>query len=411
MTSPSLVRPRPGRHTSAFVFITVLIDSMGIGIIIPVIPGLIRELTDLSFGQAALWGGFLTLAYALMQFVLGPTVGNLSDRFGRRPVLLLSLAVMAIDYLIMAVAQSLWVLFLGRLIAGAAGATHSTANACMADISPPEKRAQNFGLMGAAFGIGFIIGPILGGLAGEVSTRAPFYAAAAIAFANFCYGLVVLPETLGEANRRPFSWIRANPLGVALQIAKVPMVAWFVLAFFLFNLAHYVYPAVWSYYTQEAFDWTTGQVGLSLALVGVGFALVQGWLIRLILPRIGEARTALFGFLMSILGLAVLSAATEGWMVLAVIPITALGAVLTPALTGLMANRVPDNAQGELQGALSSVTAITMIVTPVLMTQLFGYFTAATTSYYFPGAPFLAAAMIMSLAMLPFAIGLRMVAR
>ncbi|NQW09261.1 MAG: TCR/Tet family MFS transporter [Alphaproteobacteria bacterium] len=411
MIQPPPVPASPGRHATAFVFVTVLVDGMGIGIIIPVLPGLIRELTALSLSQAALWGGFLTLAYALMQFVLGPTVGNLSDRFGRRPVLLVSLAIMAVDYLIMAVAPSLWVLFLGRLIAGAAGATHSTANAFVADISPPEKRAQNFGLMGAGFGIGFIVGPIIGGLAGELSTRAPFYAAAAIAFGNFCYGAIVLPETLDPANRRPFSWIRANPLGVAMQIAKVPMVAWFVLAFFMYNLAQYAYPAVWSFYTQEAFGWSTGQVGLSLALWGVGFALVQGWLIRLVLPRIGEAMTALLGFLVSILGLVALSFATEGWMVYAIIPITALGAILAPALTGLMANRVPDNAQGELQGALSSVTGITMIVTPVLMTQLFGYFTAASTPLYFPGAPFLAAAVIMALAMLPFAIGLRTVAR
>lgn len=401
----------PGRHATAFVFVTVLVDSMGIGIIIPVLPSLIRELTELPLSQAALWGGFLTLAYALMQFALGPTVGNLSDRFGRRPVLLVSLAIMAVDYLIMAVAQALWVLFLGRLIAGAAGATHSTANAFVADISLPEKRAQNFGLMGAGFGIGFIVGPIIGGLAGELSTRAPFYAAAAIAFGNFCYGAIVLPETLDPANRRSFSWRRANPLGVAMQIAKVPMVAWFVLAFFLFNLAHYVYPAVWSFYTQEAFGWSTGQVGLSLALVGVGFALVQGWLIRLILPRIGEAMTTLVGFLVSIFGLVFLSVATEGWMVYAIIPVTALGAMLTPALTGLMANRVPNNAQGELQGALSSATAITMIITPVLMTQLFGYYTAASSAFYFPGAPFLAAAVIMALAIAPFAIGLRTIAR
>lgn len=399
--------PAVGRHAVAFVFVTVLIDSMGLGIIIPVMPSLIRELTGLGLGDAARWGGLLTLAYALMQFLLGPTVGSLSDRVGRRPVLLVSLATLAVDYLIMGLAQSLWLLFLGRLLAGAAGATYATANAVIADSSAPDRRARNFGLIGAGFGIGFIVGPVLGGLAGEIGTRAPFYAAAALAAANLCYGALVLPETLAPANRRRFDWRRANPFGAVRQLARVPTVAWLVLCFLLYNLGHHVYPAVWSFYTQEAFGWDTAQVGLSLSLVGVGFALVQGGLIRLILARFGEAATAWIGFLVSIPPLLWLAVATEGWMAYAVIPVTALGAVLSPALTGLMANRVADDAQGELQGVLSSCTGVTMILTPVAMTQLFGAFTAPQAPVYMPGAPFLAAAVLVAAAMLPLAVGLR----
>lgn len=398
-----------GRHAAGFVCVTVVIDAMGIGIIMPVMPDLIQELTDLPIGAAALWGGYLTFVYALMQFTFGPVVGNLSDRFGRRPVLIASLAALTADYLLMGVAPTLWLLFLGRLLAGVAGATHSTANAFIADLTPREKRAQGFGLIGAAFGVGFILGPVIGGLAGELGTRAPFFVAAALAFANLCYGTVVLPESLPVERRRRFVWSRANPLGALVQVSRLPRVGWLVAAFFLFGLAHYVYPAIWSFYAKAAFAWSSAEIGLSLALVGIGFAVVQGGLIRVVLPRFGEARTAWAGFVLSIGGLVWVAFATEGWMALAVIPVTALGAIVTPALTGLMANATPDNAQGELQGVLSSVSAVTMIVTPVFATQMFGHYTGAGSPVYFPGAPFLAASVIMTLALVPFAIGLRRV--
>lgn len=398
-----------GRHAAGFVCVTVVIDAMGIGIIMPVMPDLIQELTDLPIGAAALWGGYLTFVYALMQFAFGPVVGNLSDRFGRRPVLIASLAALTADYLLMGVAPTLWLLFLGRLLAGVAGATHSTANAFIADLTPREKRAQGFGLIGAAFGVGFILGPVIGGLAGELGTRAPFFVAAALAFANLCYGTVVLPESLPVERRRRFVWSRANPLGALVQVSRLPRVGWLVAAFFLFGLAHYVYPAIWSFYAKAAFAWSSAEIGLSLALVGIGFAVVQGGLIRVVLPRFGEARTAWAGFVLSIGGLVWVAFATEGWMALAVIPVTALGAIVTPALTGLMANATPDNAQGELQGVLSSVSAVTMIVTPVFATQMFGHYTGAGSPVYFPGAPFLAASVIMTLALVPFAIGLRRV--
>ena len=399
------------RRAISFVFVTMIIDAMGIGIIIPVMPDLIRELGGLSLGSAAVVGGYLTFVYALMQFACGPTLGNLSDRFGRRPVLLVSLFILAVDYLIMAFAPTLWLLFLGRALAGIAGATYSTANAFIADISPPKQRAQNFGLLGAGFGIGFVAGPIIGGLAGELGTRAPFFTAAAIALANFAWGTLVMPETLPPDKRRTFDWRRANPFGAARQIARMPTLSWFFLAMFLYEIGHHVYPAIWSFYTKEAFAWSNAEVGLSLAVVGVCFALVQGWLIRFILPRAGEAGTVWIGFAISIVGLIFYGFATEGWMIYAALPLTAFGALITPALTGVMANQVSDRAQGELQGALASVLAVTMIISPLLMTQIFGYFVGDSAPVYLPGAAFLGAAVLMILALPPLFLGLRRGAR
>ena len=396
-----------GRNAITFVLLTVCIDAMGFGIIIPVMPDLVREVTNTGFSGAALWGGYLSFSYAVMQFLFGPTIGNLSDRFGRRPILLISLFVLAVDFLIMAVAPSLLVLFIGRIMAGVAAATHSTAHAFVADISAREERARNFGLIGAAFGVGFILGPIIGGFAGEWGTRAPFYTAAALAFLNFCYGAFVLPETLPHDRRRAFNWRRANPAGGARQIAKFPMVAWFLVCAFLFEIANFVYPAVWAYYTKEAHGWSSAEVGISLAVVGVGFVIVQGWLIRIVLSRFGEIRTVIGGLLVSITGLIGLSLATTSWMVDAWLPVIALGGVISPALTALMSNRTADDAQGELQGVKSSVLGITMIISPLMMTQLFSFFSGPDAPVYFPGAPFLAAAILMGLALIPFAIGLR----
>lgn len=397
------VRPR---HSAMFVFVTVVIDSMGIGIIMPVMPELMRELSGEEIGGAAVWGGYLAFSYALMQFLFSPAIGNLSDRVGRRPVLLISLALLGIDYIIMALAPTLWVLFIGRILAGISGATYSTATAFIADVTPREGRAAAFGLVGAAFGVGFILGPAIGGLMGELGTRAPFYAAAALAFLNFAYGMFILPESLAPENRRPFDWRRANPFGALRQVARVPMVAWFILAHFLYGLSHNVYPAIWSYYTKAQFAWTEAQIGLSLAAVGVGFAVVQGGLIKPILGWLGEVRTAVIAIIINAVGMTGLALASQGWMVFALMPITALGAVATPAMTGLMANRIPDNAQGELQGVLSSSQAIVSVISPLLMTQLFGVFTRDGGSIFYPGAPFIAAAVIMVLVLIPFVRGL-----
>ena len=404
MKTPDTAAPSR-RNAAMFVLITVVLDSMGIGIIMPVMPDLLQELSGLTIGEAALWGGYLSFTYALMQFVFSPVLGGLSDRYGRRPVLLISLAFMSVDYLIMALAPTLAILFLGRVLAGISGATYATATAYIADVTPKEGRAKAFGLVGAGFGIGFILGPVVGGLMGEIGTRAPFYAAAALALANFVYGWFVLPESLPSSRRRPFEWRRANPFGALAQLARVPMVAWLVGAMFLYSLAHYVFPAVWSFYAKAAFLWTNAEIGLSLAAVGVGFAVVQGGLIGLILKRFGEVRTVVLGLGLNTVGMVGLAFATQGWMAYALMPVTALGAIVTPAQTGLMANRVPDDSQGELQGALSSVQAVCSVISPLVMTQVFGAFTSDEGAF-FPGAPFLLAAAIMVLAFVPFRIGL-----
>ncbi len=407
MTEAIRLGRKPGRHAATFVLITVLIDSIGIGIVLPVLPNLIQELTDLSLSEAAFWGGFLAASYAFMQFLLSPTIGNLSDRFGRRPVLLASLATLTVNYVIMALSPVLWLLFVGRVISGAAGATHATATSYMADISPPEKRAQNFALVSAAFGIGFVIGPVIGGLAGEVSPRTPFVVAAILCGLNLVYGALVLPETLPPEKRRPFSWARANPVGVLRQILALPMIGWFLLAYAPFQLSHHVYPAVWAFFSQEAFGWTTAEVGISLTVFGISMAIIQGGLIRVILARIGSEATAWLGFVVSAMTLAGLAFATTGLVAYMIVPFSALGVICTPALTSLMSTRIPDDSQGELQGVLTSITAITTIITPLLMTQLFGHFTGTAAPLYFPGAPFLAASVAAVIAMVPFAIGLK----
>lgn len=398
--------PAARRRSAAFVFVTVALDAMGIGIVIPVMPDLLQELTGLSVGLAAVWGGYLTFTYAAMQFLMSPVLGGLSDRFGRRPVLLVSLATLGADYLVMALAPSLWLLFLGRAVAGVAGATYATATAYIADVTPREGRAAAFGLVGAGFGVGFVLGPAIGGLMGEFGTRAPFYAAAALALANLAYGALVLPESLPLERRRGFDWRRANPLGGLMQVARVPTVAWLVGASFLYALAHYVYPAVWSYYTKEAFGWSNAQIGFSLAAVGVGFAVVQGGLIPLFIRRLGERWTGYIGFVLNVVSMVGIAFATQGWMIYALMPITALGDIAKPAMTGLMSGRVPDDAQGELQGVLSSGQSVMTVISPLLMTQIFGVFAAPGADPYLPGAPFLAAALAMALAMGFFRVGL-----
>ncbi len=371
----------------------------------PVLPDLIEELTTLPTAEAAIWGGYLSVVYALMQFLFSPTIGNISDRYGRRPVLLLSLAMLGVNYLLMGLASSIILVFIGRILSGISAATFSTANAYIADTTPAEKRAQSYGLLGAAFGMGFVIGPLIGGLVGELGVRAPFYAAAALSFINCLYGAIVIPETLTEENRREFSWKRANPLGSFVQMKKLPMVFWFLIAMFFFNIAHFVYPAVWNFYTKEMFDWSNREIGISLAAVGVTFAIVQGFLIRIILPRFGEIKTAVFGFAAGIISLTAISFASEGWMIYAIIPITGFAAMISPAMNGIMSNLVSSDTQGELQGALASIAGITLIISPYIMTQLFGYFAGEKSSFYFPGAPFLLAAISMTIALIPFYIG------
>ena len=390
---------RPG---VVFILITVLIDSMGIGLIIPVMPALIREVQGTGIASAVLWGAVLSVAFAAMQFLFGPLLGNLSDRFGRRPVLLTSLVVLALDYLIMAVAGSIWLLLAGRIVGGITAATHSTANAYMADISSPDDKAANFGLVGAAFGLGFVLGPAMGGFLAEFGTRAPFYAAAVLAAANAVFGYYVLKETVDDRIRRPFAWRRANPFGAFRHIRALPGVAGLLLVYFLYQLAFGVYPAVWAYYTQLRFDWSEAMVGLSLALFGISLAIVQGALVRPAIRLMGERGSVIYGHGADIVVFVLIAAVWSGPLLLLLAPLSALPGVITPALQGIMSKRVSDDAQGELQGVLTSASAVAMILSYPLMSLTFWGFSHDGAPVFFPGAPFVVAGLLIVIGLIVF---------
>ena len=379
----------------AFILLTLLIDAMGIGLILPVMPDLIREVTGGTLAEAAVWGGVLTTVFAVMQFLFGPTIGALSDRFGRRPVLLVSLGVMALDYLVMALAGTIWLLLVTRVIGGITAATQSTATAYIADISRPEEKAARFGLTGAAFGLGFVLGPMMGGLLSEFGTRAPFYAAAALALLNMGFGWAVLRETVTAPLRRAFDPRRANPFGAFRQMGRLPGVQRLLLLVFLYEFAFIVYPATWAYFTAARFGWEARTIGLSLALFGVAMAAVQGGLIRVILRHFGDRGTVLWGFTFNAGAFLFLALVQNGTVALIFTPLTALGAVVTPALQGLMSRAVPDNAQGELQGVVSSARAMALTLSPLAMTSVFAAFTGPGAPFHLPGAPFLVSMALM----------------
>jgi len=386
------------RAALIFVVLTVLLDSIGIGLIFPVMPELIEEVTGGTLAQAALWGGVLTTAFAVMQFAFGPVVGNLSDRFGRRPVMLIALAVMAADYLVMALAGTVWLLLVGRIVAGMSAATHTTAAAYMADISTPDRRARNFGLIGAALGLGFILGPALGGLLASFGTRAPFWAAAAMAAANLVFGALVLPETL--PGRRAFSWRRANPFGAFRAASRLPGLSRLMTVFLLAQVANFVYPAVWAYWGAARFDWDAGMIGLSLACYGGGFLAVQAFGVGPAIRRFGELRTATIGLIFDVISALFFGLVSNGTAALAFVIVSALGGIATPALQALASRAAPDDAQGELQGLLSSLTAVAMIVSPLMATTVFAAFTTPAAPIHAPGAPFLVSAVLLVAAVL-----------
>jgi DHA1 family tetracycline resistance protein-like MFS transporter len=383
-----------GKYALAFVFMTMLIDTIGLGVIIPVSPGLIAELTHEPISGAARWGGWLFFAYALMQFVCAPIIGNLSDRFGRRPLLILSLAMLSVDYAITGFAPTIAWLFVGRTLSGMAGASFTTVNAYIADITPPEQRAARFGLVGAAFGLGFILGPALGGFVGEhFGLRAPFFVAAALSAANALFGFIVLAESLPPERRRKFAWRRANPLGALKALSRFPQLLLLVAVLVLAQFAHDCLPSTWSYYTMLKFGWGPGQIAWSLVAVGALMALSFAVLPRVLVPRIGEANTVYFSFVCAAAAYVGYAFAAKGWIFYAwMIPFT-LGNVGGPTLNAIMSHAVPADEQGALQGAASSVTSLTSVVAMWAMPTLFAWFTGPTAPVYFPGAAFFAAAL------------------
>ena len=384
------------KHTPAlgFIFVTLLIDITGWGIIIPVVPALIRELTGSTNSQASEYGGLLTSAYALMQLACAPMVGALSDRYGRRPVLLASLFCFGIDYLLTAFAPTLLWLFAGRIVAGITGASITTAGAYIADISTPEKRAQNFGIVGAAFGVGFIIGPMIGGLLGGLGTRIPFFVTAGLTLINWLYGFLILPESLKPENRRKFEWSRANPVGTIKSLFKFPVIAGLFIALAFLYLAAHAVQSNWSFYGIEKFGWKEYQIGISLGVLGAAVGLVQGWLVRIIIPALGQPRSIYIGLSFYVLGFVLFAFATQGWMMYAFTLVYCLGGIASPALQGIMSTTIPPNAQGELQGGFASLMSLTSIIGPLLMNGLFSYFTGSNAPVYFPGAALLLGAVL-----------------
>ena len=415
------------RNAMLFVLITVMINSIGFGIMIPVLPDLLKLLTNLPNNEAVIYGMWLTFVFALFQFICMPIVGGLSDRFGRRPIMLLSLFGLAIDYFIMGFAPTVAFLFLGRIVAGAFGATFSTANAYIADISPPETRAQNFGLVGASFGIGFMLGPVVGGLIGnEFGPRAPFIAAGIISLLNVIYGFIFLPETLAEDKRRPFDWKRSNPLGSLLSLGRIKGVKSLIFVLFLLATAHTVYPTTYTFSTQEGLGWTSGDVGISLGAFGIASMIVQGGLIRIIIPKVGLFWAGMIGIISTIIAYTMMGSADKGWVIYAAGPFAAFAGLYGPSLTNMMSSRVSESEQGELQGAIGAAQGLALMIGPFLMAGMFWRYgdTDLKTSSglisfpenivqmtenffggtmpYIPGAPFLMASLLAIIAFATF---------
>jgi MFS transporter, DHA1 family, tetracycline resistance protein len=379
-----------------FIFITLLIDVIGFGIIIPVMPGLISNLKNVDVSTAAKYGSYLTVAYALTQFVFAPILGSLSDKYGRRPVLLFSLFGFGIDYLFLALAPSYNWLFIGRIIAGITGASFTTASAYIADISTAENRAKNFGMIGAAFGMGFIIGPLLGGVLSHFGQRVPFYAAAALALLNWAYGYFVLPESLQKENRRQFNWKSVIPFGSLVQLKKFPSITGLIVSVFLLYVAAHAVMSNWNYFTIYRFKWDERMVGISLAVVGILVGLVQGGLTRIVNPLIGNEKSIYTGLICYAIGMILFGVASQSWMMFLFLIPYCLGGIAQPAIQAVMAGRVPPNAQGELQGALTSIMSLSSIIGPLIMNNLFFYFTHSNAPVYLPGAPFFLGSILMA---------------
>jgi len=383
-----------------FIFITVVLDILGIGLIIPILPRLVKSFEGGDATAASHVVGSLMALYSLMQFVCAPVLGSLSDRFGRRPIILTSLLGSGLDYFLLAFAPNLGWFFLGRIISGVTGANITAATAYIADVSPPEKRAANFGLIGAAFGLGFIVGPVMGGWLGDFGLRVPFMVAGGLTLLNWLYGLLVLPESLGRENRRSFSWARSNPVGSLLDLRRHPVALGLAGTYFLINVAHQSLPGTWVLYTDYRFHWTAAQTGFSLTVVGIMAAIVQGGLTRIVVQRIGERKAAILGLIIGTIAFAVYGLATKGWMIYAMIIAGSIGGVMGPSIQGLISRSVGASEQGGVQGSLTSLASIAGIIGPPIATGLFGYFISSKAPVYLPGAAFFFSSALVFVAML-----------
>ena len=381
---------RPG--SALFVLITIFIDAIGFGLIMPVLPQLLMRVGQIELPAAISIGAWMGLAMAVASFVSAPVLGNLSDRFGRRPVLLLSLGGLAFDYLLLAVANTLPLVFLGRILSGTFGGSYSTAMAALSDITPADERAKTFGFVSAAFGVGFVLGPAIGGLLSDLGERAPFYVAAAMAGLNFLYGLIVFPETLKPENRRPFSLARANPLGAMRVMRAAPGMAGVVIVLILWQIASLVYPMTWSFYGIAQFGWSTRMIGLSLAAVGITIAISQIFITGPAVKRFGERDAATIGLVVAIAGFITYSLITETWMAFAAMVFIALQGLVQPSLMAMLSRRATPETQGEVQGISAMALGLGSIAGPLVLTSPMAYFTGPNAPVYFPGAPYVIAA-------------------
>ena len=392
----------PRKHALIFVTITVFLDTMGFGIIMPIMPEYLTHLVGIDLSEASAISGYLMVSFAVTNFLFSPLLGGLSDSYGRRPILMVSLFFYGVSYLIAGFATALWVLFIGRFLTGVTSATYATASALIADVSPPEERAQNFGLLGLAFGLGFIFGPTIGGLIGAWDLRAPFFVAAALAFINSAYGFFFLQETLGKDTRRVFELKRANPLGALKQIKRYPILLGMIIGVFIFSIGHHDYPDNWNFNAIEKFSRTPFEIGLSMGFVGLLAAIVQGVLIRIVFPKFGSVRCATFGLFCAATAYLGIAFATDTLSVYAWCLVSAFAGLSGPAITSIMSNQLPQNEQGELQGVMASAMSLASIIGPLLMTQTFTYFTSPRAPIYLPGSAFIIAAILTVVALAIF---------